>query len=314
MDISLITSLYRSESHLPTYLQRIIEFSQQVQQTGVKLEFILIANDASDTEKSLIQQLVNDCPVAVRPFYVPLESVYASWNRGVNVAAAPHFGFWNVDDKRHTAALIAGVQNLNQGKTLVDFPFEIIYTSKGLFNQTIHQQIPVYFNHQTLSPKTVLGTFFIASKTLFEAIGGFDENFRVAGDLEWTGRAMQAAQFAALPQIGGEFIVHGGNLSNTGSPREAVEVNIVFMRRQQWEHIRPANPTLMREEWEAWGDTGINLPQAVQDLLWGDDAYNRWQRYLREKGQPEWLRRIRVALARRGILHSEEWNLRNFLA
>ena len=104
--------------------------------------------------------------------------------------------------------------------------------------------------------------------------------------------------------------MHGDNLSNTGGEREDIEVNIIFMRRGQWDQLRPANPEALREAWEIWGNPGgISLPEREADFLWGAAAEGRWKRYQRERKQAPTLRRLRLALASRGLMYSEEWAL-----
>ena len=121
-------------------------------------------------------------------------------------------------------------------------------------------------------------------------------------------RVHAGARFQLGTKNGGDFLVHGGNLSNTGGEREEIEANIIFMRRGDWKQLRPTNPRALREAWDDWGNrSGDALPAEVADFLWGTEAESRWRRYRRERGQAPALRRLRLALASRGWIHSEEW-------
>ena len=148
----------------------------------------------------------------------------------------------------------------------------------------------------------------MARRSLFERLGPFDANFRVAGDTEWASRGLSSVKFQPGRAKAGDFLVHGGNLSNTGGDREDIEVNLIFMRRGAWQHLRPADPRALREAWDSWGNPAqLTLPADAADFLWGDEAEARWRRYQRERRQHPRLRRLRLALASRGLLYSEEW-------
>jgi hypothetical protein len=303
MDITLITSVYRAEAHLPTYAARIQKVLGEIQTANIQLEMLIIANDATPAEKAILDTL------PVRVVHVPRETLYASWNRGIQLASAPFFGFWNVDDERHSDGLIASYWLLQQGYTLVDTPFRVINTDANHRAQRDYVH-PVCFSPTVFTRKNPMGPFALMRRTCYDQVGAFDEHFRIVGDLDWGGRAQTIAHFAPLDFPGGTMHIHGNNLSSTGRPLQAVEENIVFLRRGQWDELHPADPHLMRESWAAWGKQDRELPPAVADWLWGSAAQTRFQNYQREKQQPYWLQRLRLSLARRGILHSEEWALR----
>src|SRR5262245_20873775 len=106
MDISFITSLYRSARFLPLYTQRLLDAIQPLLQAHLTLEVLLVANDADDTERALINDLIVQAAcyapaLTIQAHYVPRENLYASWNRGLRLMQGDIFGFWNVDDFRH---------------------------------------------------------------------------------------------------------------------------------------------------------------------------------------------------------------------
>lgn len=303
MDITLITSVYRAEAHLPMYAARIQPVLSAVNAAGIQLELLIIANDATDTEKKLLADLPG------RVVHIPRETLYASWNRGIQLASADIFGFWNVDDERDGAALLASYRLLQQGHTLVDTPFRVVNTDAN-FKAKRDYVHPVCFSPHIFTRKNPIGPFALMRRDCYDQVGGFDEHFRIVGDLDWGGRAQQIARFVPLDFPGGTMHIHGNNLSSTGRPLQAVEENIVFLRRGQWDELRPAEPELMRQTWATWGNLGRDLPAKVADWLWGQAAENRYQQYQREKQLPLWMQRVRLSLARRGLLHSEEWALR----
>ena len=198
------------------------------------------------------------------------------------------------------------------GADLVDFPFTAVKRERrlGLLPREKRKLVPCLFERERFRRGNGLGPFFMASAALYRRLGPFDPNFQIAGDTDWASRAIPWVKFHRGDASGGEFFMHGGNLSNTGSGREDIEVNIIHMRRQNWDQLRPAEPGPMRSAWESWGKAGqIILPANVSDFLWGPGAEGRWRRYRRERAQPPALRRLRLALAARGLVQSEEWSM-----
>lgn len=314
MSIALISSLYRSEEHLPAFTAAVFGFARRVSECGIEAHYLPIVNDASRREREQIDQLAEEINRQylgrMTPHYVPRETLYASWNRAISLSPATCFAPWNADDIRSTEAFIEGYEALQGGADLVDFPFMRVMLSKrlGLLSRAQRIHVPCPFDSERFTRRNGLGTFFMARKSLYERLGPFDANFRVAGDTEWASRDLSTVKFQQGRANGGEFLVHGDNLSNTGSDREDIEVNLIFMRRGDWHHLRPADPRALRDAWESWGNPGrITLPAEAADFLWGAEAEARWQRYQRERKQPATLRRLRLALASRGLLYSEEW-------
>lgn len=316
MTIALISSLYRSEQHLPTFTASLFGFAKRVSEAGIDVHYLPIVNDATRPEREAIGRLAQTINAKyygrMTPHYVPRESLYASWNRALGHTQADCFAPWNADDIRSDRAFVAGYRALQNGADLVDFPFTRVLRHKrlGVFAREQRIAVPCPFAQDSLSRRHGLSPFFMASALLYRRLGHFDPHFQVAGDTEWAGRATSGVRFQSVESSGGEFLVHGDNLSNTGSEREDIEVNIIFMRRGAWARLRPVNPGAMRQAWERWGNpAGIELSAEIEDFLWGPAAGARWQRYQRERRQPPLLRRLRLALAARGLIHSLEWSL-----
>jgi len=316
MSISIISSLYRIEAHLPQFTASVRKFAEQIHDAGIDVTYLPIVNDATPTERDAIDQLADAINSAghgtMTPHYIGRETLYASWNRGVKLSDTPYFTFWNADDIRDVSAFIEGYRALQDGATLVDFLFHVVTVKKrlGLFPFEARTRSRMLFHTAPFARKNGVGPFFMVNRDLYEQVGEFDENFRVTGDMEWAERTLPVVKFYPAKQVGGHFYIHGDNLSNTGTNREDIEVNIIFMRLRRWDKLIPADPSAMREAWDTWGNRDdIILPDDVSDFLWGDGAESRWQKFQAERNQPQWLRGLRLRLASRGIIHSAEWDV-----
>ncbi len=295
-DISLITSLFRSEAYLRTYAQHVLRVAARVKAAGLVLEVIPVLNDASEQERTWINELVHAAEKAqsavIRPLYTARETPYASWNRGLQAAEGRCLGVWNVDDVREADALIEGYRLISEGCMLVDFPF--IFVRQKVWGRIGLEQCishPVQYDPTVLTRKQRLGPFFLFARDLYQHAGPFDAHFRISGDFEWGSReVVSAACFCPGTCTAGRFILHGNNLSGTSNPLEDVEDNVVFLRRGAYEELRPVDPELMRNCWE--GGQNAQLPTEIEEHLWGPQAGENWQRWL---------------AARRKLRRSERW-------
>lgn len=307
MELSLITSLYRGEAHLPAYGQHIQRVLAQLREADLTAEILVIANDPTPAERALLADL------PVRVIETARETLYASWNRALTLIQADIFGMWNIDDVRDGEALIRSYAMMTQGYTLVDTPMHVhTHTTRQTFvgTQTLHSDhIRPSFIHDTtvFTRKHCMNPFALIHRDLLAQVGPFDPHFRVVGDLEWSGRAQAMAQIGVLPMPGGTFNLHGSNLSSTGSARQMVEENIVFLRRQQWEEVRPTpDAAAMREMWDTWGNPdGIVVPPHIAEMLWGPQADYAWAQWQHTHHQQQrrlvWRQRAKTVINQLGL-------------
>lgn len=304
MGVSIITSLYRSAKHIDDYIEHIIDYSAQLSQVDIALEIVIVANDATTDEQQAIERLQQTSALDVTVLYVPRETLYTSWNRGATVAKYDVIGFWNVDDMRLADATIAAYPHFQTGADLVDMPFKAV----NLIDNT--EAIMPPFNPLTISPKHCMTTFALFSKSLYQSAGDFNENFKIAGDYEWSYReAVRESNYVQLEEkLGGYFRIHDANLSNGVNPLEWVEINIVLLWHGLDQEIRPVDPKLMQQAWETWGHQGGAITPQIAKWLWGDGSQARYEAYTKERAQHPLLRRVRLSLARRGLVQSVEWD------
>lgn len=214
--ITFITSLYRSEKHLESYLMHVKEFSQILQTKRVSFEFLIISNDSSETEKNILNKIKDKD--FVRVIEVPREPLYATWNRGVKEARGEIIGFWNVDDIRWADAVVEAEKIFLAGAEVVYFPF-IYKRYVNIFGLNLLAKkniiTPPEFNSEKFKNEMHVGPFFMFTKKAFEDIGGFDESFKIAGDFEWAIRAASKKQFKLIKQVAGIFTNDGNTLSGS---------------------------------------------------------------------------------------------------
>lgn len=210
--ITIITSLYNSEKYLPSFLENTKKIHTELKNKEIEFEHILISNQTNEIENKYLKENEND-------FYiekVELESIYKSWNRGINKSKFEYVTFWNVDDTRSSEAIIDGIRKLGAGANLVYFPF-IYKRYLNILNLNIlvkkYKIDPPEFTKEEFTKKMHCGPHFIFNKKLISEIDTFDETFKIVGDFEWCSRAAKQFEFSKSNVISGEFKSYGSGLS-----------------------------------------------------------------------------------------------------
>jgi hypothetical protein len=243
MDVSLVTSLYRSSAYLSGFLRQVESCMDALRAQGCSAESVIISNSPDKHEQCILASAFGSVwwREHGRLITVPRETVYASWNRGVRASRGRTIGFWNVDDHRNPAAIIEGTEVLRQGHSVVRFPWLYIGEKPKARSRCMRVVALEDGEKQAqLDPHEdfCLGPFFMFARELFEECGPFDEQFCIAGDYDWQLRIARRFEIAQGKQLGGVFFVDGGNLSASASARLHVEQNVIAMRhalhRPQW--------------------------------------------------------------------------------
>ena len=230
--ITLITSLYKSEEYLKKYIRRIKKNADFLLKNNIDFEIVIISNDSTIDERQELEKFKN-LNKWIKVFYVSREPLYASWNRGVELAKNEILGFWNVDDVRYPEAIIDGIRLIEQGIELVYFPFIIKWYLNFLGfsimvrKRTIH---PPVFDREEFTRSMHCGPFFIFTKSLYRKVGPFDEQFKIAGDFDWCIRAAKISEFKLSREIAGEFAVYRSALSSGKNPLRDAENNVIYKR------------------------------------------------------------------------------------
>lgn len=309
-DISLVSSLYRTEKFLSRYAKHLLRLAQEAQEAGLDLEVLIIANDATEKERKIIEQLRQDIEFAktaeLQIHYVPRENLHASWNRGIAAAKGKVIGFWNVDDIRYVEGLTDAYQLIvEQGNDIVDFPVQYeISRSRFGFDYIQTQINPANFNPNSIHPRSGTGPFFMFSAELYQLAGAFEEDFPIAGDFEWCMRdAVRHAKYAKGKSNSGQFFLHSDNITQSNRVSDNIIFNIVILRHGVRKGLVPVNPDIMRECWYDWGRANLDLPKDLQDWFWGDEAQERYQAFEQYRAS-KWNQRWQVWLGRLGFQQS----------
>lgn len=282
-DISIITSTYNSKPYLTRYFGALKKVNNNLTRNRIKVEIVIVFNDAIKSERLELERFINNesenNDVVINPIFVPLESLYRSWNRGINASSGDCICFWNVDDIRFSKALLEGIHLIKNNAKLVYFPHRHIHKRKinisinkifkkvlkpfGIkfqlknfifsttfiyINWTKRKLVqPPSFDRVEFTRSFHCGPFFMFHRSLFQKLGPFDEQFKIAGDFEWCVRATKITEFVRADRIAGKMIIDGTNLTGRSDPIHVVENNVIYLRHRVLDKVEDVDKKLMQE-------------------------------------------------------------------
>ncbi len=226
--ISIITSLYMSEQHLPGFLKVVRKASNDFDESGILHEFIILPNDPSQIEIELLETIAleNKNIVILKR---EKESLYSTWNFGVSQAKYKAItSVIYVPAPFAADAIQEALSKINTDESVIAY-FPFIYKRYlKLFSVDflVKRKIidPPQFDRERFLKEMHIGPFFLITKKTFEKNGKFDETFKIAGDYEWSTRAARNnTPFLKINVIAGVFKNNGQSLSGKKDTRQTHE-------------------------------------------------------------------------------------------
>lgn len=227
--VTIVTSLYKSEQHLPRFIRKAHRVSAYLERHGIAHEFLLLPNSPNaKEEKILAHAAIPHSRILPRA----LESLNSTWNAGIEEAAYEHICFWNVDDIRFGSAIRSGYDTLRTGTDIVYFPFIYLRFIMLLGFKVLVKAVvirPPAFSKERFSREMHSGPFFMFTKKAFRKVGPFDASFKIAGDFDWCARAAIAdLEFVRSARLAGIFTNDGTTLSGSRDSKHQSENERVY--------------------------------------------------------------------------------------
>ncbi|MEM9626518.1 MAG: glycosyltransferase family 2 protein [Pseudomonadota bacterium] len=198
--VSLITVVLNNRTDLERALQSV--FAQSYR----PVEYIVIDGGSTDGTVDVIRRHADRIAHWVSE---PDGGISHAFNKGVAAATGSYLGFVNADDWLDSDQIEHAVQALESRSA--DFVFgdlayhnidgKLLHIIKGdqHYADRIASRMPA-LNHPTM----------LVKRTVFDAIGGFDERYRVAMDYDWALRAHLAGfRGRYAPEIAGHMTLDG---------------------------------------------------------------------------------------------------------
>ena len=176
--ISIITITYNSEKHLEQTIQSIIN------QTYKIIQYIIIDGGSTDSTLDIIKKYADNISYWISE---PDKGIADAMNKGLKIAQGDYVLFLHSDDYLENENAIENAsQFLDRDHEI--FLFNLYYSDNSHKSLVKPRGLGWWTNIKT----GVLHQSVLCSKTLFEKIGDFDTNFKIAMDYDFFLRAYRA--------------------------------------------------------------------------------------------------------------------------
>ncbi len=235
MKITVITSLYHCLSYIDAYLTALTKIENlQV------VEILLLHNAPVEEEIAIIRKYQESLP-NIRHIIIPeRESLYITWNRGIELAKGEYIAIWNVDDIRYPDSLLKQAEALDSSPEAAMAYGDFIETSEYGAAKGIFREHPQYHTHSNEFLRShMVGCFPMWRKAIHKKIGYFDEQFRIAADFDFQIRVARTFSFVKSTGILGEYLAAntGDNLKISSSQKLNIERTAIEIRYGQFDKI-----------------------------------------------------------------------------
>lgn len=231
VQISVLTSLYNCERFLPGYLEALASIEGKEQ-----IEVLLLHNAPQESELAIINRYLPSLDF-VRHIIIPeRESLYRTWNRGIELSEGKYVTVWNVDDIRFPGSI------LQQAEALYKHPeAAMAYGDIWISNQygvqgNVCTHSPLYNYKKEFWKSYHVSCFQMWRKSIHQTIGYYDEQFKCSADFDFQIRtALHYPLIKVAEPLGIYLEDQSYKLSNNGL--QEFENNIIYLRYGVYEKV-----------------------------------------------------------------------------
>lgn len=231
MKVSIITVCYKSV--------KTIEFALRsaLTQTYLDLELVVVDGNSNDGTTELVKQLQLEFQNRTIVYKSePDKGIYDAMNKGLGMASGDLIGYLNADDfLMYPAAITDIVTKLGTAQAIYA---DLVYVDAAETNRVIRYWKSgknANFKMGWMPPHPT----FYCKKNVFDEFGGFDSNFRTAGDYELMLR-----------------FIHKNKINIKYLPKVLVGMRVGGVSNASLK----GRATAFNEEKLAWYNNGLKLP------------------------------------------------------
>lgn len=266
MRITIVTPTLNRADHLPMAIESVL------QQNHDDVEHIVVDGMSTDNTMEVLALYPH-----LRVIQEPDTGLYDALNKGIRAATGHIIGHLNSDDCYTPGAFQAVLKAFTPGMEIVSGGAEILEDGNRIKHRYIHEdEIGLTFFNVTAGALIPNARFI--SKHLYQLVGLYNLNYRVAADREFLFRALMAAPRATeIEQVLYQYRWHPGSLTFCDNPeREArwreeyLDLAEGYLDRQDltpdaiegariWhlrESAQAATRAVLDREWKRAGDYG----------------------------------------------------------
>jgi glycosyltransferase involved in cell wall biosynthesis/predicted TPR repeat methyltransferase len=211
--VSVLVSAYKSERFIRGCLEDLVR-----QTIANQIEIIVVDSASPENERAIVEEFQGRHPNIIYLRTKERETLYASWNRGIQRARGQYITNANTDDRHSPDALERLAQALDQqpeldlvyGDSLVTRNPDATWansTAKGVFRWP-------EFDVRQLFDVCCMGPHPMWRRSVHDRHGTFDPEYRSAGDYEfWLRLAVAGCRMQHLREIVGIYLENPDSVS-----------------------------------------------------------------------------------------------------
>jgi len=222
--ISVLTSLYNCDSFLQGYFKALEKIEGKE-----RIEVLLLHNAPQAKELAIIVEYLPTFDF-VRHIIIPeRETLYRTWNRGIQLSEGEYITVWNVDDVRFPDSIIRQAEALdkNPGAAIA---YGDIWVSRdyGVCG-TVKTNVPTDNVKKFFFKFYGMSCFQMWRKSVHESIGYYDEQFKCSADFDFQIRAALHFPFVKIDELLGIYLEDQPHKLSANGLQE-LENNIIYLR------------------------------------------------------------------------------------
>lgn len=203
--VSVIIPCYNAESFIKETIDSVLK------QTYPSIEIIVINDGSTDRTQKVLTYLDRNIPT-LQVVHVQNGGVSKARNIGVEYSKGEYIGFLDADDLYLPDNILRKVKALeNAENTLLVHSYERIFESKTKTVIDIAKGQSGHVLNTLLSlEKTVIHSpsSVLITKSLYQSIGGFDQNLSTSADWEFWVRAAKKTPFSVIKEPLSMYRIH----------------------------------------------------------------------------------------------------------
>jgi len=181
MKISIITVCFNSENTIEDTLKSIQS------QTYQNIEYIVIDGGSSDSTNEIISRYDSIVSLHISE---KDRGLYDAMNKGIKLATGDVVGILNSDDVFHNDTVVEKIVLGFEVDDMIDAVYsDIVYTSHRCLDEIVRLYSSKFFTNKRIKYGLMLPhPSFYVKKTIFDKLGYYKLNYRVAADFELLAR------------------------------------------------------------------------------------------------------------------------------
>ena len=224
--ISVLTSLYNCENFLQGYFHELAKIEGKEQ-----IEVLLLHNSPQEEELAIISEHLPSFDF-IRHIIIPeRETLYRTWNRGIQLSEGEYITVWNVDDVRFPNSIIKQAEaldkNLEAAIAYGDIWLSKQYgvcgkkkTNSPVFNPSSRKKFFLRYH---------ISCFQMWRKSIHQIVGYYDEQFKCIADFDFQIRTALHFSFVKTEETLGIYLEDQPHKLSTNG-LQLYELNVLYLR------------------------------------------------------------------------------------